>query len=118
MSYCRFSSNNWNCDIYAYESCMGGFDIHVASNRIVGNIPKCDIRLIIDGKYEEYAKQYKKQMEFLDGCEREKIGHPFDGESFNSQTLTEFKEQMIELRRVGYNFPNYVLEDIEMELNN
>lgn len=33
MSYCRFSSNNWMCDVYVYESVYGGFQVHVAGRR-------------------------------------------------------------------------------------
>ena len=118
MSYCRFSSNNWNCDIYAYESCMGGWEVHVAANRIVGNIPKVDYGLIKDGEYEKFSKQHKAQMEFLRNCKRKEIGLSMDGESFNCPTLIDFKQKMIELREAGYNFPDYVLEDIEYEISN
>jgi len=40
MSYCRFSSNNWDCDVYVYESGYVGFVTHVASRRIQGMVPK------------------------------------------------------------------------------
>lgn len=33
MSYCRFSSMNWMCDVYVYEDVSGGWTTHVAGNR-------------------------------------------------------------------------------------
>ena len=33
MSYCRFSSMNWACDVYVYENCGGRWTTHVAGNR-------------------------------------------------------------------------------------
>lgn len=30
MSYCRFSSMNWMCDVYAYADMDGGWTVHVA----------------------------------------------------------------------------------------
>ena len=113
MSYCRWSSNDWQCDIYAYEDVMGGYTIHVASNRIVGDIPKADhikdIRLWIEA--------HKKQMDWLDkNDKREKIGLPYDGESFSEPTLEDFKNRLLELRNIGYKFPDYVLETIDEEM--
>lgn len=40
MSYCRFSSNNFNCDAYIYEDVNGGWTIHLVANRVIGDIPK------------------------------------------------------------------------------
>ncbi len=34
MSYCRWSSDNTNCDLYCYEDCSGGFTTHVAGFRL------------------------------------------------------------------------------------
>lgn len=33
MSYCRWSSMNWMCDVYVYADCNGGWTTHVASAR-------------------------------------------------------------------------------------
>lgn len=40
MSYCRFSSMNWRCDVYVYEDVGGGWTTHVAGRRkVVPPIP-------------------------------------------------------------------------------
>lgn len=33
MSYCRWSSDNYQCDIYAYRHVCGGYQVHVAGRR-------------------------------------------------------------------------------------
>lgn len=33
MSYCRWSSMNWMCDVYVYEDVGGGWTTHVAGQR-------------------------------------------------------------------------------------
>lgn len=33
MSYCRWSSMNWRCDVYVYEDVGGGWTTHVAGRR-------------------------------------------------------------------------------------
>lgn len=35
MSYCRWSSMNWMCDVYVYEDVSGGWTTHVAGRRRV-----------------------------------------------------------------------------------
>lgn len=40
MSYCRFSSMNWRCDVYVYQDTYGGFVTHVAGcRRVIPPIP-------------------------------------------------------------------------------
>lgn len=35
MSYCRWSSMNWRCDVYVYEDVNGGWTTHIARNRVI-----------------------------------------------------------------------------------
>ncbi len=35
MSYCRWSSDDWQCDVYVYEDASGGWTCHVANRRHV-----------------------------------------------------------------------------------
>ena len=51
MSYCRFSSEDFSSDVYCYADCSGGFTTHVASNRIIGDIPKSE-HLFIKNKLD------------------------------------------------------------------
>ncbi len=116
MSYCRWSSDDFNCDLYCYADCMGGYTTHVASNRVVGDVPKVPWSLLNEGKFTEFVEASKKQSDFLEKCEHRKIGGPYDGQSFNDRTLEDFLARLIELRKVGYHFPDYVIEDVKEEM--
>ena len=49
MSYCRWSTDNFKCDLYCYEDVNGGFTTHVASNRPSPPYP-------YEGSYDEFFK--------------------------------------------------------------
>lgn len=119
MSYCRWSSDNFACDLYCYES-ADGFVTHVAGNRIIGDIPKISL-FPTDGEdtkawAAKFTEEMKAQHAFLDTCEREPIGLPFDGQTFTDPTLAEFRARLIGLREAGYHFPDYVIEAVDEEI--
>ena len=116
MSYCRWSSDNWRCDVYVYESCHGGFDIHVAGNRVVGEIPRADLELLLRGNAKAYSELHKAQMEFLENAERKDIGLQYDGESYNEPDLEHLLRRLSILKKEGYNVPEYVFDTIEKEM--
>jgi hypothetical protein len=126
MSYCRWSSDDFACDLYCYEDVSGGWTTHVASNKPVGEIPKIDhlfdelVALRDDAAIQEKAKEYaaasKARDAWFDTCERRPLGLPYDGQSFNDSTLEDFKARLIHLREVGYRFPDDVLTDVDEEI--
>ena len=63
MSYCRWSSDNWKCDLYCYEDVSGGITTHVAGNRIVGDIPEAPLSLL--GKTEGHYYDYNNPDDWL-----------------------------------------------------
>jgi hypothetical protein len=117
MSFCRFSDDNFKSDVYAYES-ADGFVVHVASNRVVGDVPArpsiADIPYIAPG---EFSRAHQAQHEFLETAERAPIGGPYDGQSFRYATLRELHDGLLQLRADGYHVPQFALDDIEEELN-
>ena len=111
MSYCRWSSDDFRCDVYCYEDVGGGYVTHVASNRVVGDIPPSG-----DPRQDTFFEEHQKQMAFLDKAERVPIGLAHDGESYNDTTLTEFRQRLVMLREAGYNIPSHVFESIDEEM--
>lgn len=118
MSYCRWSSDNWKCELYCYEDVSGGFTTHVAGNKVKGDIPKCDWKGFVAGAVtpEQFAKQNEVQMAFLDTAMREPIGLSHDGASFNDPDLESFLARLLKLREIGYQFPDYVLDEVRAEI--
>lgn len=114
MSYCRFSSDNFRCDLYCYEDCRGGWTTHVAANRVVGEIP--EIPMFGTVTPEEWLAAHKAQMAFLKNADRVSIGLPFDGQQFNDPDLESFRDRVASLIAAGYNAPSHVLTAIDEEI--
>lgn len=119
MSYCRWSSDDFRCDLYCYEDVAGGWTTHVAGNRILGDIPHEDWKLLATGRTEdakEFMRQHRAQSDFLKTAQRAPIGLPHDGQSFNDPTLEAFRARVVALREMGYRCPDYVLDAIDEEI--
>jgi len=114
MSYCRWSSDNWKCDLYCYEHVDGTWTTHVARNRIVGEVPEeADI---LEVPAEEWAASHAKAMAYLNSAEHRDIELPYAGKTFKDPTLEAFKERLLMLRAIGYHFPDYVLAEVDEEI--
>lgn len=119
MSYCRWSSDNFSCDIYAYESDQG-FVIHICGGRYKGDIPKVDMSFLENNTPEnvqKYIDSSKKQSKHLKKYGTEPINLPLAGESFTFPDLQSFYDKMIELKNIGYVIPDRVFEIIKAEMN-
>ncbi len=118
MSYCRWSTDDFQCDLYCYEDANGGWITHVAGNRPIGDIPQVDWSLLRDDEASqaEWVRQSKAQSEWLCGAERAPIGLPYDGQSFSDPTLEDFRTRLTMLRKAGYRFPDSVLADVSEEI--
>lgn len=117
MSYCRWSSDNFSCDVYVYEDCGGGWTTHVAGNKAIGEIPKVPILIhpLTDDAIQEYLAAEATQSAFLETCERAPIGLPHDGESFNDGSPSECAMRLERLRDMGYNVPQYAIDALREE---
>ena len=105
MAFCRFSSDNFTCDVYVYES-KDGIVIHVASNKLVGNItplPSLD-----DVSMGDYVAAINEQTEAVRNAERRPIGGVFDGECFTADTYQEAVDLLNELASSGYRIPDWL----------
>lgn len=116
MSYCRWSSDDFQCDLYCYESTDGGWVTHVAGNRIVGDIPKVDHLFGTDDIMDGLWFVHCRQMEFIAAADHVAIGLPFDAMSFRDDTLAGFRARLLMLREAGYRFPDHVLERVDEEM--
>lgn len=110
MAYCRFSSDDFKCDVYSYQS-REGFVTHVAARRVITPITLVDYSSI-DRTVETMVAQLKD----LETAERAPIGLAHDGKSFIDGSLEELFERLTYLRGLGYNVPNSALEEIVEEM--
>lgn len=106
MSYCRWSTDNFTCDLYCYEDCSGGWTTHVAARRRTPEYTELPDWTKVDAaELDEWGAK-----SFVD------IGLPHDGESFNDPTLEDFLARVTSLRDMGYVVPDRVIENIKQEI--
>lgn len=120
MSYCRFSSDNFNCDLYIYEDVSGGFTTHVASNRLRKWTKLfywiTDRRL----KFENYTTRWRRFYLFKLPIflTHKKIDGLFDGRQFNDSTILDLLVRVVELKMYGYKIPKEAYDKIAEESTN
>lgn len=120
MSYCRFSSDNWKCDVYCYGASGGTFVTHVAKNKTVGEAPPLNWDFLKspdnEESIEQFMEQHKAQMAWLETAERKPIGLEYDGDTFQDPDLHQFLVTLKMLKGAGYNVPQYVIDEVELEI--
>lgn len=114
MSYCRFSSDNWQSDVYVYADVTGGFALHVASRKLA-----CELTPLPDINDDEvaWAKAYQAQLQEVSHAPREDIGLPYDGESYYLPDVQATLDKLFTLRDAGYRIPQHAIERLQGELD-
>lgn len=115
MSYCRWSSDDFQCDVYAYESVHGGFMVHVASNRVVFSEPLPEIVPLEMERLSEFVARHQKVMAMVGAAERRKIGLPHDGADFCECSASACADRLECLRAMGYTVPQYAIDCLRNE---
>ena len=116
MSYCRWSSDDFGCDLYCYQDHDGHYVTHVARVRVVGEVPHLDWDLLDKGDTETFAAAHNAQLDYVGHAEKVEIGGIFDGDDFYDGDLEQFRARLIILREAGYRFPDDVLEQVDAEM--
>lgn len=126
MAYCRWSDNDFDCDLYVYESVYGGFQVMIAGMRTVFDRsllpdlpPSPDKSDQEDKDWKDWVqklwKWHKIRKDLFDNATHEPIGGPYDGQSRafeTAQEVIEFLEN--ELAPTGkYRWPDYLIPDLE-----
>jgi hypothetical protein len=120
MSYCRWSSMDFKCDLYCYEHCDGTWTTHVASNKVVSPIfPDAPWKLLMKGgvigRYL-FMWWHRLHMWTVGVGIRRPLGLKFDGETFKDDSAEDFKRTLLMLRGAGYKFPDAVLDAVDEEI--
>ena len=110
MSYCRWSSNDFQCDLYVYHGCNGVFYINIAGYRTVYKSPLPE-RIAYSPENEKQFLERTKTMERLwEEADRVEIGLPFDGETFHEPDAESCANRVKQLISIGYRVPQGVVE--------
>lgn len=115
MSYCRWSNDDYQCDVYTYADVAGGYTTHVAGNR-----PLLDVELPerVSFTAENNAAWFKRDRlvtEWLERADRKPIGLAHDGETFRDETAEDAANTLQMLKDAGYNVPQYAIDALREE---
>ena len=110
VSYCRFSSDHWKCDVYVYDDIQGGITIHVAKVRFVSDIPfPAPPKNILELPATDGVAWLAREQEWLKHARRKKIELPHAGKTFNVDTDGDAAKLLQELAALGYFVPKHVI---------
>lgn len=115
MSYCRFSSDDHQCDVYVYESCLGGYMTHVAGNRLEFKEPLPEPVPFDTHHQDAWVQRAQKMNAMVQEADRVEINLPHAGETFNHATPGECADALEHLLSLGYNVPQYVIDALREE---
>lgn len=115
MSYCRWSSDDFQCDLYCYADTSGGYTTHVAGRRRTSRSPS--LSALMEGDHSQAAcDAYNKAMEEWGKEPMKDIGLPHDSATFNDPDLESFLARLVMLKEAGYQMPDYLIPDVREEL--
>ena len=114
MSYCRFSTNDYQCDLYVYATDEDLYQIHVAAYRRVFASPLPPPVKLTPDTLEAYTTRELLVQEMVRDAEFERIVLPLAGEHF-CEDAEETARVLEMLRDFGYRFPCSIIEEIRNE---
>jgi hypothetical protein len=112
MSYCRWSSEDYQCDVYVYEAAHG-YITHVAGRRRVYTEPLPPP--VEAGDIQGWIKRVGQVRRLADRATLVDIGGPHDGESYTDATPNDCADRLEYLRTCGYNVPQYAIDELRSE---
>jgi hypothetical protein len=119
MSYCRWSSNDWQCDVYVYEDARGGWTTHVAGRRRVFTEPlpaPVDLpRGYTQDQFDAWYARHRAVLDIVDRTEPTPIVLPHDGDTFNDPTPGDCADRLAHLRDLGYLVPDHAINELRTE---
>lgn len=121
MSYCRFSSDDFQSDLYVYANVSGDWTIHVAGNRVEWLVDLPEPVDLTPGNGMAWAARHRKVLEWLDEehegtkYQRVPIDLPHDGETFSEKDPGSAAVRVTQLMALGYRCPDHVVPTLLKE---
>lgn len=144
MSYCRWSTNHFECDVYVYEHAYGGWTTHVAGRRrknklpdeIKALYPSMDVGPDEFGRrmmaYSNAEREWTKSqphfvvmgkdtkrnpipMYFLAASEYDPLPAPWAGQTYMDPTPGECAARLQVLQGLGFQVPDFAIKALMEE---
>ena len=116
MSYCRFSSNDYQCDIYVYHDVGGGITVHVAGTRVMYQEPLPKPVPFSEDRIQEWLKRNQEVERMFEMSPHEDIVAEHAGESFYGLSEEGAVGLIRKLQGLGYRIPEGVVEALQEDL--
>lgn len=104
MSYCRWSSDNYESDLYVFHDVNGGWTTMIAGNRLKTGYLKKFNKALEDNLWEEASKY----------C----IEHylPLADQTFKDSTRKKCLKRLKKLKELGYRVPDHAIKRLQKEI--
>lgn len=120
MSYCRFSSDDWQCDVYVWADIADTWRTEVAGRRWIFNEipPPVEFDPLDEKKFRAWFDRHHKLMDMIDDPEH---GHwldlptPEGCHSYEHDTPGECADNLERLRGLGFNVPQGAIDALRAE---
>lgn len=114
MSYARFSSDDYQCDVYVYES-DNAWVTHTAMRRYVldGLLPP---KVPFDEAHmQAFVERSAKMSAIVEHARQTLIELPDAGESFRDPTPLACAERLERLKALGFRVPQHAIDTLRDE---
>lgn len=117
MSYCRWSTNDFQCDLYVFASCYGGYEINIRKTRPVFTEPLPAVVPFDKDHVKEWLARDNIVRDMLHKSALVPIGLLHDGKTFSGD-LEETISTLENLCDLGYKFPLEIIDEIKEDGEN
>lgn len=111
MAYCRFSTNDFQCDLHVYADDYG-YTTHLARHKAEFGEP---LPQPVPFESPAFVERYGKVVQLFGVAKQIAIDLPLAGETFEHDTAEASLNRLIQLRHIGYRFPETVIDAIRAE---
>ncbi len=119
MSYCRFSNDDYQCDVYTYQDVAGGWTTHVGSVRrlVTETLPPRIAPLpgTNDVDYLDWSRRESEVAAIIARSPTEPIGGPCDSQTYSDPTPGLAAVRLENLRTAGYRVPQRAIDALQRE---
>jgi hypothetical protein len=121
MSYCRWSSDDYQCDVYVWADVDGGWRTWVADRRWIFNELPEPVELPRNFTDEQFFAWQRRNQEVTRMRGNPEHGHWRDlpetesGHSYRHDTPGECADNLERLRQAGLNVPQYAIDALREE---
>jgi hypothetical protein len=112
MSFCRWSSDDYTCDLYVYQHHAGHYVIHVAAGRF--DFDRSTLPAL-DGTTTRWIERHMEITKRIESAKTVPIGLPYDGKSCICNSRPHLVKVMRELKEMGYCVPDWAITNVEVE---